>query len=67
MIVIPPQSQCRSCRHFIGVDQPDGTEETERLVCFAFPDGISEKIVANLVSHRKPIPGDGGIQWEPLD
>lgn len=67
MIIIPPNSQCRSCRHFIGVEQPDGTEMSERLVCRAFPEGIRDAIVANMVSHRQPIAGDGGIQWEPAD
>lgn len=30
--------------HYIGVDQPDDTEASERHVCMAFPDGITNRI-----------------------
>ena len=34
----------RRCKRYLGVIQPDGTEETEYLACEAFPDGIPERI-----------------------
>lgn len=62
-----PTPRCweRGCKHFIGVDQPDGTEETERNICAAFPAGIPEEIVVGLNLHTTPYPGDHGIQFEP--
>ena len=39
-----PQCVIRGCGHYAGVAQPDGTEETERHVCMAFPDGIPDRI-----------------------
>ncbi len=33
--------------------------------CDAFPDGIPDEILFNLVDHRKPYPGDHGIRYEP--
>lgn len=35
-----PNCYLRKCKHYIGVDQPDGTESTERVVCSAYPEGI---------------------------
>ena len=55
----------QGCRHYRGVEQPDGTESTERHVCPAFPDGIPTTIVLGANLHRDPYPGDHGIRYEP--
>lgn len=59
-----PECHKRSCKHFIGVSQPDGTEISERVVCMAFPDGIPVEIAYGTNKHLKPVEGDGGIQFE---
>lgn len=35
--------------------------------CAAFPDGIPDEIMSNLVDHREPVEGDQGIRFEPRD
>lgn len=45
--------QCFYCKH----KRPAGK-------CDAFPEGIPREILFNRVDHRKPYPGDNGIQWE---
>lgn len=47
---------CRNCRHKIA-----GTKN-----CSAFPEGIPLEIRSGKNQHREPFPGDGGIQWEPI-
>ena len=59
-----PQCSLRQCKHFLGVEQPDGTEATEVCVCGAFPDGIPAEIAYGDNDHTKPFPGDNGIQFE---
>ena len=49
-------SLCAYCRHLKG-----------GAVCAAYPAGIPEKILNNEHDHRKPYPGDNGIQFEALD
>jgi len=39
-----PKCWKRKCKHYLGVIQPDGTEETEMNNCNAFPDGIPYEI-----------------------
>ena len=39
-----PHCYTRRCKHLRGVEQPDGTELTERVVCVAYPDGIPDRI-----------------------
>lgn len=34
--------------------------------CVAFPRDIPETIILGEFNHRKPFPGDNGIQFEPL-
>ena len=50
--VIKPQ--CHHCRHWTV-----GT-----LTCKAFPEGIPQGVLMNVIDHRKPIEGDGGIVFE---
>jgi len=47
---------CVNCKHFRGAN-----------TCEAFPDGIPEKILIGKNNHDKPVRGDHGIQFEPID
>ena len=51
-----PKCYSRSCKHFLGVSQPDGTEMTERVICEAFPNGIPEEIAYGDNKHDEPMP-----------
>lgn len=44
--------QCISCQYYKG-----GT-------CKAFPDSIPIDLLTSKVSHKKPYPGDNGIQFK---
>ena len=59
-------SRCweRGCKHFNGISQPDGTEESEVNVCAAFPDGIPDDIAYGDNLHLEEVPGDNGIVYE---
>jgi len=35
--------------------------------CMVFPRGIPTEILLGIADHRKPYPGDLGIQYEPRD
>ena len=48
-----PACFLRNCKHYIGVDQPDGTEMTERNVCSAYPNGIPNSITRGDDDHRE--------------
>lgn len=63
-MIASPNCYRRRCRHFLGIDQPDGTEATERVVCTAFPDGIPDEIAYGTNKHLRSFPGDNGIQYE---
>lgn len=56
-----PKCWSRNCTHFIGVRQPDGTEETEVNVCKAFPDGIPNEITYGTNPHVDIFDGQKGI------
>ena len=50
-----PKCYSRSCKHFLGVSQPDGTEMTETNYCEAFPEGIPSEISYGTNKHSKPL------------
>lgn len=39
-----PSCNKRKCKWFLGVQQPDGTEENEHVFCVAYPEGIPDDI-----------------------
>ena len=55
-----PNCSIRNCAHFIGVDQPDETEMTERVICAAFPEGIPDEIAYGDNRHLRVSPGQVG-------
>ena len=46
---------CFNCKNYIN-----------DYMCKAFNDGIPPKILTGNHDHRKPYPGDNGIQFEPI-
>lgn len=52
-----PYMGCDVCRHF----DPRGLPR-----CAAYPGGIPLPIVGGDLAHDRPLPGDHGIQFEPL-
>lgn len=44
---------CHVCVHRL----KEGVENT----CAAFPAGIPDRILAGIIDHTKPVPGDNGI------
>lgn len=65
MLAEPVPCSQKGCRHYRGVEQPDGTEATERHACAAFPGGIPGEIVTGKNMHTAPYPGDHGVRFEP--
>lgn len=49
-------TQCIRCIHWLG-----------RKRCPAFSGEIPDAILTNEHDHRKPYPGDNGIQFEPIE
>jgi hypothetical protein len=47
---------CENCRH----------RYLNRMNCEAFPRGIPLFVLSGDVPHTEPIPGDRGIQYEPV-
>ena len=48
-----PNCYKRSCKHYLGVIQPDGTELSETNYCKAYPDGIPSAIAYGKDKHLK--------------
>jgi len=46
---------CQTCKHYVG-----------DKACFAYPDGIPDKIFSGDELHDEPRKGDHGIQYEPI-
>jgi len=56
-MLLEPKCFKRRCKHYLGVIQPDGTEQTERNACKAFPTGIPSEIAYGDNPHKEPFPG----------
>lgn len=54
-----PYMGCEVCRHLL----PHGGLPR----CAAYPDGIPLPILAGDLPHDRPLPGDHGIQFAPVD
>lgn len=54
--MIGPRPVCLDCKHFI--------HEKGSFKCEAFPEGIPDEIAIGGSKHKKPYPGDHGIQFE---
>ncbi len=50
---------CMRCKHF-------HIEDVKLHTCDAFPDGIPDEIWRGDNDHKKPNPGDHGIQFEQI-
>lgn len=59
-----PRCSKRRCKHYEGIAQPDGTEQTERNVCEAFSEKIPDVIAYGDNKHLVPFEGDHGVQYE---
>ncbi len=58
-MLVEPNCFKRKCKHYLGVIQPDGTEQTETNNCLAFPNGIPVEIAYGNNKHLKPLPNQG--------
>lgn len=50
------QPQCYTCVHWV----------RDASACKAYPDGILTGIMSGDLDHREPLPGDGGITYQPI-
>jgi hypothetical protein len=53
-MIMEPACYTRKCKHYQGVWQPDGTEESETNICEAFPEGIPKEIAYGNNLHSEP-------------
>lgn len=53
-----PRPVCLDCKHLVSIE---GNPK-----CKAFPEEIPEEIWMGGNNHKKPFPGDHGIQFEPI-
>jgi len=60
-MILQPKCYDRKCIHYKGINQPDGTEQTERPYCAAFPDGIPTDIAYGKDKHLEARSGQGNI------
>ena len=51
-------NQCKLCQHY------QRENESGKLHCIAFPDGIPIEIITGEYDHTNPFNGDNGIRWE---
>lgn len=59
-----PKSQCSACARFVSPFDVPRDRRPSGPTCAAFPAGISDRVYRNVLDHRQPIQGDGGIRWE---
>lgn len=58
-MLLTPNVYIRKCIHFIGVDQHDKTEISERVICESFPGGIPDEIAYGDNLHLQPLLNQG--------
>lgn len=63
-MLVEPKCSVRGCIHFLGVKYHGEGEESEDVVCEAFPTGIPSEIAYGDDLHIEPYLGDNGIQFE---
>jgi hypothetical protein len=65
-MIIVPNCFFRKCKHYIGVENMFEaiSEDSEKCVCEAFPEGIPDEIAYGDNKHDKPFKGDNGIQYQ---
>ena len=56
MIIKDDWPACMFCVHF----------SQDQRTCVAFPGGIPLIVILGENKHESPLPGDNGIQFEPL-
>jgi hypothetical protein len=55
--MIGPRPICSDCKHL---------HDDLGFKCDAFPEGIPDEIITGGFIHKKPFPGDNGIQFEEI-
>ncbi len=59
--MISTKNQCIMCKHYGWVKTAEGDN-----ACEAFPDGIPPEVKSARVDHRRSLPGDSGVVFEPI-